>query len=45
MSSEATILVVDDTPQNIKLLDALLTPHGYQVIPAASGEEVGKMLL
>jgi adenylate cyclase len=39
MSSQANILVVDDTPQNIKLLDALLTPRGYEVIPAASGEE------
>jgi len=39
MTSEASILVVDDTPQNIKLLDALLTPRGYEVIPAASGEE------
>jgi adenylate cyclase len=39
MSSQASILVVDDTPQNIKLLDALLTPRGYEVIPAASGEE------
>jgi class 3 adenylate cyclase/CheY-like chemotaxis protein len=39
MRPEASILVVDDTPQNIKLLDALLTPRGYEVIPAASGEE------
>jgi adenylate cyclase len=39
MSSGPRILVVDDTPQNIKLLDALLTPRGYRVIPAASGEE------
>jgi adenylate cyclase len=39
MTPEASILVVDDTPQNIKLLDALLTPRGYEVIPAASGEE------
>jgi adenylate cyclase len=39
MTPEASILVVDDTPQNIKLLDALLTPRGYEVIPATSGEE------
>ena len=37
--SEARILVVDDTPQNIKVLDAMLTPRGYEVIPAESGDE------
>jgi adenylate cyclase len=35
----ARILVVDDTPQNIRLLDAVLSPRGYTVIPAASGQE------
>src|SRR5262245_35410050 len=39
MSSGARILVVDDTPQNIKVLDAMLTPRGYDVVPAGSGEE------
>jgi class 3 adenylate cyclase/CheY-like chemotaxis protein len=39
MSDAARIAVVDDTPQNIKLLDALLTPRGYEVIAASSGEE------
>jgi class 3 adenylate cyclase len=33
------ILVVDDTPHNIKLLEAVLFPRGYQVIPATSGAE------
>jgi class 3 adenylate cyclase/CheY-like chemotaxis protein len=33
------ILVVDDTPQNIRLLDAVLSPRGYTVVPATSGEE------
>lgn len=33
------ILVVDDTPQNIRLLDAVLSPRGYTVVPAASGQE------
>ncbi|HET9121534.1 MAG TPA: response regulator [Solirubrobacterales bacterium] len=37
--SQARILVVDDTPQNIKVLDAMLTPRGYEVIPAQSGDE------
>jgi len=33
------ILVVDDTPQNVKLLVDLLSVKGYQVCTAASGEE------
>ena len=36
---KATVLVVDDQPQNIRLLDAVLTPRGYDVRTAASGEE------
>jgi DNA-binding NarL/FixJ family response regulator len=33
------ILVVDDTPRNIKVLDAMLTPRGYAVVTASSGAE------
>jgi DNA-binding response OmpR family regulator len=33
------ILVVDDTPANIKLLDAVLSPQGYTVVPATSGAD------
>jgi adenylate cyclase len=33
------ILVVDDTPANVKLLDAVLSPRGYQVMAATSGQE------
>jgi adenylate cyclase len=33
------ILVVDDTPQNVKVLDAILSPRGYTVVAAASGAE------
>lgn len=33
------ILVVDDTPQNVKLLADLLRSRGYTVATAASGEE------
>jgi adenylate cyclase len=33
------ILVVDDTPPNVKLLDAILSPRGYAVITASSGAE------
>jgi class 3 adenylate cyclase/CheY-like chemotaxis protein len=31
------ILVVDDTPQNVRLLEAILIPRGYTVVGAASG--------
>ena len=39
MEQSAKILVVDDTPANVKLLDAVLAPRGYTVLVAASGEE------
>jgi class 3 adenylate cyclase len=39
MTRPAKILVVDDTPQNVKLLADLLTVKGYQVVTAASGPE------
>jgi adenylate cyclase len=34
-----TILVVDDLPENVRLLEALLTPHGYDVLTATSGAD------
>ena len=39
MSETGTILVVDDLPQNLRLLEAVLAPRGYRVLPAASGSE------
>lgn len=41
MSSEQQpkILAVDDVPQNIRLLEAVLVSHGYSVTSAASGPE------
>jgi len=33
------VLVVDDQPQNIRLLEAILSPRGYAVRAASSGEE------
>lgn len=39
MSTPAKILVVDDTPKNVKLLADLLTGKGYAVVTAASGPE------
>jgi adenylate cyclase len=37
MAEQARILVVDDTDQNRRLLEAVLAPRGYQVMGAASG--------
>ena len=34
----ADILIVDDTPANLNVLSAMLTPQGYTVRPAISGE-------
>lgn len=39
MDRQPKILVVDDTPHNIRLLEAVLAPRGYSVIPATSGAE------
>jgi adenylate cyclase len=39
MADKAHILVVDDTPQNVKLLADLLGVKGYAVTTAANGEE------
>jgi adenylate cyclase len=33
----ARILVVDDVPENVRLLEAVLAPHGYDVVPASDG--------
>jgi class 3 adenylate cyclase len=39
VKTPAQILVVDDTPRNVKLLADLLTVKGYSVVTAASGRE------
>ncbi len=39
MSGMPRILVVDDTPQNVRLLGDLLAAKGYEVATAASGAE------
>lgn len=39
MKNPARILVVDDTPANVKLLCDLLACNGYEVVTAASGAE------
>lgn len=43
-TDDATILAVDDLPQNIKLLDAVLSPRGFTVLSAGSGEEALEIL-
>jgi len=39
MTGQAKILVVDDTPKNVKLLEEVLKAKGYAVITANSGPE------
>jgi diguanylate cyclase (GGDEF)-like protein/PAS domain S-box-containing protein len=44
MKDKPVILVVDDQPQNIELLEAYLVPQGYEIVTAANGEEaLGKL--
>lgn len=38
MSQKKTILVVDDTTENLRLLAGILTEQGYRVRPAPNGE-------
>ncbi|WP_267291016.1 response regulator [Mycobacterium hackensackense] len=38
-AAAVTILAVDDAPANLRLLEAVLTPHGYRIVTAASGAE------
>ncbi len=37
-TDDATVLVVDDLPQNLRLLDAVLSPRGFTVLSASSGQ-------
>jgi class 3 adenylate cyclase/CheY-like chemotaxis protein len=37
MKRRPKILAVDDTPENLKLLDAILTTRGYELVTAATG--------
>ena len=42
--TKPVILVVDDQPQDIELLEAYLVPMGYEIVKAANGEEaLGKL--
>jgi class 3 adenylate cyclase/CheY-like chemotaxis protein len=44
MAERDVILVVDDVAQNLRLLDAVLSPRGYEVCTADSGEEALSVL-
>ena len=37
LTRPARILVVDDVPENVRLLEAVLVPHGYEVVTASDG--------
>ena len=37
MTGDARVLVVDDVPQNLRLLEAILEPRGYDVVSASDG--------
>lgn len=39
MKAKPVILVVDDQPKNIELLEAHLVPQGYDILKAENGEE------
>jgi adenylate cyclase len=40
----AVVLVVDDLPANLKLMDAVLSPRGFTVHTASTGEEALELL-
>ena len=44
MTDDEVVLVVDDLPQNVRLLDAVLSPRGYRILGAASGQQALNML-
>ena len=39
MTADPVILVVDDLAQNVRLLEAVLSPKGFRVVTASTGEE------
>ena len=38
-AEQPKLLVVDDIPENVRLLEAVLAPHGYDIVTAADGAE------
>ncbi len=45
MQKNPVILIVDDQPQNVELLEAYLMPHGYKIFTASSGVEALNTLI
>jgi len=44
MKDKHVILIVDNVPKNLELLEALLVPNGYEVVKATNGEDaLGKL--
>ena len=39
MRTPPRILIVDDTPANVHILQARLAAHGYDIVTASDGEE------
>ena len=39
MTDSPTLLLVDDLPQNVRLLEAIFAPRGYTTVSAGSGRE------
>ncbi|RZU10873.1 adenylate/guanylate cyclase family protein [Kribbella rubisoli] len=45
MTADGTrVLVVDDQPPNVRLLEAILSPRGYDVVTASSGEQALELI-
>jgi len=44
MKTNPKILAVDDTPENLKLLDAILVPRGYELVTASNGTAALEMI-
>ena len=40
-----TVLAVDDEPANLRLLDAVLTPRGYRIVAATTGQQALDLLI
>jgi len=40
-----TVLAVDDEPANLRLLDAVLTPRGYRLVAATTGQQALDLLI
>jgi PAS domain S-box-containing protein len=45
MAARASLLLVDDRPQNLLALEAILEPLGHELVTATSGEQALRILL